>query len=120
MSPSRRRLNCVAPSSSARCGSSSSVRSGKVASQREIKSGLAIGDTPVHPPPRPEDRDGSKSPKEGDPGAAGPCRYGMGTGAKEAIKMPLRPSDNPGSKKGCYPRPTGRLDAEAREPLITF
>src|SRR4029453_18264822 len=65
MSPSRRRLNCVAPSRAARCGSSSSVRSGKVASQREIESGLGIGDTPVHTPPRPEDRDGSKSPKRG-------------------------------------------------------
>src|SRR5262245_9432071 len=47
MSPSRSRWNCVAQSSSAWCGSSSSVRSGKVASQREIKSGLGIGDTPV-------------------------------------------------------------------------
>jgi len=41
-------------------------------------------------PIAPEDRDGSESPEEGDPGAAGPCRYGMGIGAKEAIKMPLR------------------------------
>src|SRR4026207_1190083 len=31
-----------------------------------------------------------EKPRRGGPGTAGPHRYGMGTGAKEAIKMPLR------------------------------
>src|SRR4029079_2679154 len=65
MSPSRSRLNCVAPSSSARCGSSSYVRSGKVASQREIKSGLGIGDTPVRTHRAPKIATARKAQKRG-------------------------------------------------------
>src|SRR3990170_39618 len=45
MSPPRKRLNFVLPRRSPRCSSSSSIKSGNEASQREIKSWLGIGGT---------------------------------------------------------------------------
>src|SRR5581483_712896 len=119
MSPSRRRLNCVAPISSLLCSSSSSVSSGKAASQREIRSWFGIGGTSLVSSPtrggggRREDpeRRGARSlrhplPRIGEHAAMRLSKWRYG-GTKRA------------DPRAAGPTPRSRLDAAAANPLIS-
>ena len=126
MSPPRKRLNCVAASSSRRCSSSSSVSSGKEASQREIKSWLVIRGTcrprfthRVWGRPRQDAIELREGPEKRP--RSGPRIWEQA--ATAAIKMPLRVGKVPGGK-----RPGGGvtlvfsrcLTPDAAKPLITL